>query len=47
MKTLSVHIQESFAPITENQQIVVEYLNDNQENVVNDNIIIENEKPSE
>ncbi|WP_262711756.1 hypothetical protein [Flavobacterium pectinovorum] len=44
MKTLSDHIQESFAPIKEDQETVVENLNDNKEEVVES---VEKEEPSE
>ena len=47
MKTLAVHIQESFAPIKEDQQTVVESLNNNQEEVVNEDASVEKSKPSE
>lgn len=47
MKTLSDHIQESFAPVKENQQTVIENLNDNKEEVVNEDESVEKEKPSE
>jgi len=47
MKTLSVHIQESFSPTKEEQQTVVENQIDNQEEVVNEEESIEKEKPSE
>jgi hypothetical protein len=47
MKTLAVHIQESFAPIKEEEQTVVENLNGNQEEVVNEDESIEKKKPSE
>lgn len=47
MKTLSKHIQESFAPIKEDQQTVIENLNGNQEEVVNEDESVEKEEPSE
>ena len=48
MKTLSVHIQESFSSTKEDNQTVVENLNDHQEEVVfNEDATIENEEQSE
>ena len=47
MKTLSVHIQECFASIKEDQQTVAENLNDKQEEVVNEDESVEKEGPSE
>ena len=47
MKTLSNHIQESFAPVKEEQQTVIENQIDNKEDVVNENESVEKEKPSE
>lgn len=47
MKTLSDHIQESFAPVKEDQQTVIENLNDTKEEVVNVDESVEKEKPSE
>lgn len=47
MKTLSDHIQESFAPVKEDQQTVIENLNDNKEEVVNVDESVEKLKPSE
>lgn len=47
MKTLSDHIQESFAPIKEDQQTVAENLSDKQEEVVNEDKSVEKEEPSE
>lgn len=47
MKTLAMHIQESFAPFKEVQQTVVENLNDNHEELVNDDELVEKAKPSE
>lgn len=46
MKTLSNHIQESFAPVKEEQQIVIENQTDNAEKVVNEDESVEKEKPS-
>ncbi|WP_163410229.1 hypothetical protein [Flavobacterium ajazii] len=45
MKTLSEHIQESFTPVKEDQQTVIENLDDNKEEVVNEEAV-EKEKPS-
>lgn len=47
MKTLSDHIQESFATVKEDQQTVIENLNDNKEEIVNVDESVEKEKPSE
>ncbi|MFH6966899.1 hypothetical protein [Flavobacterium sp. FlaQc-28] len=47
MKTLSDHIQESFTPVKEDQQTVIESQIDNQEEVVNEDASTEEEKPSE
>jgi hypothetical protein len=47
MKTLSEHIQESFTPVKEEQQTVIENLTDNKEEIVNENESVEKEKPSE
>lgn len=47
MKTLSKHIQESFTPVKEEQQTVIENLNDNKVEVVNVDESVEKEKPSE
>ena len=47
MKTLSDHIQESFAPVKEDQQTVIENQIDNKEEVVNVDESVEKEKPSE
>ena len=47
MKTLSDHIQESFAPVKEDQKTVIENLIDNQKEVVNVDESVEKEKPSE
>lgn len=48
MKTLSNHIQESFKPIKEEQQTtVIENQTDNKEEVVNEDVSLEKEKPSE
>ncbi|MEP6804657.1 MAG: hypothetical protein ABI892_09045 [Flavobacterium sp.] len=47
MKTLSNHIQESFAPVKEDQQTVIENQIDNKEEVVNVDESVEKEKPSE
>ncbi|GIQ58889.1 hypothetical protein Flavo103_20250 [Flavobacterium collinsii] len=47
MKTLSNHIQESFKPIKEEQQTVIENQIDNKEEVVNEDESVEKEKPSE
>jgi hypothetical protein len=46
MKTLSDHIQESFAPI-EDKQTVIENQIDNKEEIVNEDSSVEKEKPSE
>lgn len=47
MKTLSKHIQESFTPVKENQETIVENKIDNTEEVVNEDESVEKEKPSE
>ncbi|MDX6191973.1 hypothetical protein SGQ83_21695 [Flavobacterium sp. Fl-318] len=47
MRTLSEHIQESFTPVKEEQQTVIENQTDNQEEVVNEDKSVEKEKPSE
>nr|WP_315219793.1 hypothetical protein [uncultured Flavobacterium sp.] len=47
MKTLSDHIQESFAPVKEDKQTVIENQIDNREDVVNEDESVEKEKPSE
>jgi hypothetical protein len=47
MKTLSVHIQESFAPVKDEQLTVIENQADNQEEVVNEDETMEKESPSE
>ncbi|WP_291143744.1 hypothetical protein [Flavobacterium sp. UBA7680] len=47
MKTLSNHIQESFAPVKEEQQTVIENQIDNKEEIVNEDESLEKEKPSE
>jgi hypothetical protein len=47
MKTLSDHIQESFAPVKEDQQKVIENQIDNKGEVVNEDESVEKEKPSE
>ena len=47
MKTLSNHIKESFTPVKEEQQTVVENQTDNTEEVVNEDESVEKEKPSE
>lgn len=47
MKTLSNHIQESFAPLKENQETVIENQIDNKEEVVNEDESVEKEKTSE
>ncbi|SHL64223.1 hypothetical protein [Flavobacterium pectinovorum] len=47
MKTLSKHILESFTPIKEEQQTVIENLNDNKDEVVTVEESVEKEKPSE
>lgn len=47
MKTLSDHIQESFAPIKEDKQTVIENLNYNKEEVVNVDESVEKERPSD
>ena len=47
MKTLSDHIQESFAPVKEDPQTVIENQIDNKEEVVNEDESIEKVKPSE
>lgn len=44
MKTLSVHIKESFNENKEEHKTVVENLNDNQEEVVNEDETTEKEK---
>lgn len=46
MKTLSVHIQESFNENKEEEQTVVENLNGSQEEVVNEDASVEKEEPS-
>lgn len=47
MKTLSDHIQESFAPVKTDQQTVIENLNDKKEEVVNEDESVQKAKPSE
>jgi hypothetical protein len=47
MKTLSNHIQESFAPVKEEQQTVLENQTDNEEKNINEDETLEKEKPSE
>lgn len=47
MKTLSEHIQESFTPVKEDQQEVIENQTDNTGEVVKEDETVEKEKPSE
>lgn len=48
MKTLSNHIQESFAPVKEEQQTVLEnQIDSTEEEAVNEDESGEKEKPSE
>jgi len=47
MKTLSVHIQESFTPTKEDKETIIENQIDSKEEVVNENESVEKEKPSE
>jgi len=47
MKTLSNHIQESFTPVKEDQQTVVENQVDDKEEVVNEDKSVEKEKSPE
>lgn len=46
MKTLSNHIHESFTPVKEEQEAVLENQTDNAEEVVNEDESVEKEKPS-
>lgn len=47
MKTLSKHILESFPPVKENQETVIENQIDNKEEVVNEDESARKDKPSE
>ena len=47
MKNLSDHIQESFAPVKDEQQTVAENLDNNAEKVINEDENVAQEKPSE
>lgn len=46
MKTLSDHIQESFTPVKEDQQTVIESQIDNQDEVVNEDTSVEKKDKS-
>ncbi|UWY26925.1 hypothetical protein N4T20_14470 [Flavobacterium sp. TR2] len=47
MKTLSNHIQESFAPVKEEQIVIENQIDSKEEEAVNEDESKEKEKPSE